>query len=148
MTMRNLRILLVEDNPDDAELTRRAFGMAGVEVELRRVENGEECLRYLRHEGDYADAPDPDLILLDLNMPVMGGREVLSAISEDDRLRHYPVVVLTTSAAEEDIEAMYRLRCSSYLTKPVSFTQFVDAIKQMAGFWLSLARLPRPRRGS
>ena len=148
MTTRNLKILLVEDNADDAELTRRAFGMAGVEVDLRRVENGEECLRYLRHEGDYADVADPDLILLDLNMPVMGGREVLSAISEDDQLRHYPVVVLTTSAAEEDIEAMYRLRCSSYLTKPVSFTQFVEAIKQMAGFWLSLARLPRPRRGS
>ena len=146
MTTRNLRILLVEDNPDDAELTRRAFNMAGVEVELNRVENGEECLRYLRHEGNYAEASDPDLILLDLNMPIMGGREVLTAIGDDEQLRHYPVVVLTTSAAEDDIDAMYRLRCSSYLTKPVSFTQFVEAIKQMAGFWLSLAHLPRPGR--
>ncbi len=135
-------ILLVEDNEDDVFLTREAFDVARLRVNLHHVDNGEKCMRFLRKQGPYADAPTPDLILLDLHMPIMDGREVLAEIVKDDKLRHLPVIVLTTSYEAKDIEQMYSLRCNSYITKPVDFNNFVQAISQLAGYWLTLVVLP------
>jgi CheY-like chemotaxis protein len=135
-------ILLVDDNEDDVFLTREAFDAASLRVRLHHVGNGEQCLQYLRRQGVYADAPAPDLILLDLHMPVMDGFEVMAEIIRDDSLRHFPVVVLTTSYEAADIRRMYGLRCSSYITKPVDFEKFVRVIAQMAAYWLTVAVLP------
>ncbi|WP_309680676.1 response regulator [Polaromonas sp.] len=135
-------ILLVEDNEDDVFLTRAAFEEAGLKINLHHVDNGEKCLQYLRKQGDYADAPTPDLILLDMHMPLMDGYEVLSEIVKDDALRHFPVVVLTTSFEAADIQKMYKLRCSSYITKPIDFDNFVKAISQLAGYWLTVVVVP------
>lgn len=135
-------ILLVEDNEDDVFLTREAFDAASLKVNLNHVDNGEKCLQYLRQEGVYAGSPAPDLILLDMHMPVMDGYEVLSEIVKDERLRHFPVVVLTTSYEAADIKKMYGLRCSSYITKPVDFESFVKVIAQLAGYWLTVVVVP------
>lgn len=135
-------ILLVDDNEDDVFLTREAFEGAGLRVNLQHVDNGEKCLQYLRKQGAYADVPTPDLILLDMHMPLMDGYEVLSEIVKDDALRHFPVVVLTTSFEAADIQKMYNLRCSSYITKPVDFDNFVKAIGQLAGYWLTVVVVP------
>ncbi len=135
-------ILLVEDNDDDVFLTREAFEAASLRVNLHHVDNGEKCLQFLRKQGPYADAVSPDLILLDMHMPVMDGYEVLSEIVKDENLRHFPVVVLTTSYEAEDIRRMYGLRCSSYITKPVDFDSFVKAIGQLAGYWLTVVVIP------
>jgi CheY-like chemotaxis protein len=135
-------ILLVDDNEDDVFLTREAFDAARLRVSLQHVDNGEKCLQYLRKQGPYVHAPSPDLILLDMHMPVMDGHEVLSEIVKDDKLRHLPVVVLTTSYEAVDIHKMYRLRCNSYITKPVDFNKFVKVIGQMAGYWLTVVVLP------
>lgn len=139
---RTAEVLLVEDNDDDAELTRIGFAQAKLAVHLHQVANGEECLAFLRHEGRFADAPTPDLILLDLNMPRMDGREVLTEISADEALRQVPVVVMTTSQADRDVLDAYRLRCSSYVVKPVDFTQFAEVIKAIANYWFQLVVLP------
>lgn len=139
---RPAEILLVEDNDDDAELMRLGFAKAKLAVNMHRVRNGEECMAFLRREGDHADALVPDLILLDLNMPRMDGREVLTEISGDDALRHLPVVVMTTSSADQDIIDSYKLRCSSYVVKPVDFTQFAEAVRSIANYWFSLVVLP------
>jgi len=139
---RTAEILLVEDNEDDVFLTREAFEAASLRVNLHHVNNGEKCLQFLRKQGPYADAPAPDLILLDMNMPVMDGHEVLAAMVADDKLRHFPVVVLTTSYEASDIQKMYKLRCSSYITKPVNFDNFVDAIGKLAGYWLTIVVIP------
>lgn len=141
---RPFRALLVGDRMNDVELTRRGFEQARFHVSMDHVENGVECLKYLRKEPPHGKVPDPDLILLDLNMPLMSGREVLAEMVEDEKLRLYPVVVLTTSEAESDVLAMYRLRCSAYLSKPISFPKFLAAIEGLAGFWLSVAQLPPP----
>jgi CheY-like chemotaxis protein len=135
-------ILLVEDNEDDVFLTREAFDAARLRVNLHHVDNGEKCMRYLRKQDPYADAPTPDLILLDLHMPIMDGREVLAEIVKDENLKSLPVVVLTTSQEAKDIEQMYKLRCNPYITKPVDFNNFVQAISQLAGYWLTLVVLP------
>lgn len=135
-------ILLVEDNDDDVFLTREAFDAAGLKVSLSHVDNGLKCLQYLRGEGHYADRKMPDLILLDMHMPIMDGHEVLSEIVKDENLRHLPVVVLTTSHEAEDIRRMYGLRCNSYITKPVNFESFVKAIGQLAGYWLTVVVIP------
>ena len=135
-------ILLVEDNEDDVFLTREAFDAARLRVNLHHVDNGEKCMSFLRKQGVYAGVPTPDLILLDLHMPIMDGREVLAEMIKDDSLRHFPVVVLTTSYEAKDIEKMYSLRCNSYITKPVDFDNFVKAISQLAGYWLTLVVLP------
>jgi CheY-like chemotaxis protein len=103
-------------------------------------------MQFLRKQGPYAKAPTPDLILLDLHMPIMDGREVLAEIVKDDKLRHLPVVVLTTSYEAKDVEQMYSLRCNSYITKPIDFNNFVQAISQLAGYWLTLVVLPDPSR--
>ena len=135
-------ILLVEDNDDDVFLTREAFSAASLRVNLQRVDNGEKCLKYLRKQAPYEDAVTPDLILLDMHMPVMDGHEVLSEIVKDEKLRHMPVVVLTTSYEAADIRKMYGLRCNSYITKPVNFESFVSAIAQLAGYWLTVVVVP------
>jgi chemotaxis family two-component system response regulator Rcp1 len=135
-------ILLVEDNADDVFLTREAFDAAGLRVNLHHVDNGEKCMQFLYRQGPYADAPMPDLILLDMHMPVMDGYEVLTEIVKDEKLRHLPVVVLTTSYEAADIHKMYGLRCSSYITKPVDFDNFVKVIAQLAGYWLTVVVTP------
>lgn len=139
---RPAEILLVEDNQDDVLLTRMGFTRAKLQVNLHHVENGEECLAFLRKSGAHANAPTPDLVLLDLNMPVMDGREVLAELVADEKLRHMPVVVMTTSADERDVLEMYRLRCSSYIVKPVDFDQFLVAIHSIGIYWFTVAVLP------
>lgn len=136
-------ILLVEDNEDDVELTREGFKRSKVAVNLHHVENGQECMAFLRKEGNYVNVPTPDLILLDLNMPVMSGYEVLAQISADEKLNHLPVVILTTSSDERDILKMYKLRCSSYIVKPVDFTQFLRVIHEFTNYWFSVVVLPK-----
>lgn len=136
-------ILLVEDNEDDVLLTREGLKRSKVAVHLHHVENGAECMAYLRKQGDYANATTPDVILLDLNMPVMNGYEVLEQISLDEQLRHLPVVILTTSSNEKDILKMYRLRCSSYIVKPVDFLQFQRVINEFTNYWFSIVVLPK-----
>lgn len=137
--------LLVEDNEDDVFLTRAAFEASGLRVNLHHVDNGEKCLKFLRKEAPYVDAPFPDLILLDMHMPVMGGHEVLSEIVKDEKLRKVPVVVLTTSSEAEDINKMYYLRCNSYITKPVNFDNFIKVIGQLGGYWLTVVVVPDPQ---
>ena len=136
-------ILLVEDNDDDFYLTQEAFSAASLRVNLQRVDNGEKCLKYLRKQAPYEDAITPDLILLDMHMPVMDGHEVLAEIVKDDNLRHFPVVVLTTSYESADIQKMYKLRCNSYITKPVDFDSFVQAIAKLSGYWLTVVVVPQ-----
>ena len=144
MAYRAAQVLLVEDNEDEVFLTRRAFRDVIPMLHLHHVDNGQKCMAYLRREPPYSDALMPDLVLLDLNMPVMDGREVLREIIADPSLRHLPVVVLTTSAEEGDIYEMYRLRCSSYVTKPVNFDKFVQLVHQLVDYWLNLVHLPTP----
>ncbi len=137
-------ILLVDDNDDDVYLTQEAFSAASLKVNLQRVDNGEKCLQYLRKQAPYEGAVAPDLILLDMHMPVMDGYEVMAEILKDETLHHLPVVVLTTSYEAADIKKMYGLRCSSYITKPVDFESFAKAIGQMAGYWLTVVVVPEP----
>jgi two-component system response regulator len=139
---RPAEILLVEDNENDVELTRIAFSRARFAVNLHHVPNGEVCMEFLHQQGAYADAPLPDLILLDLNMPRMGGREVLEEIVKDEKLRHLPVVILTTSDADEDVLEAYKLRCSSYIVKPVDFDNFLKAVQSIGDYWFTLVVLP------
>ncbi len=139
---RPARILLVEDNPDDVELMRSSLKRSNIVVDLQHVENGADCMRFLRREGEYSDAPRPDLILLDLNMPIMDGREVLNEIVADDDLKILPVVVFTTSDDERDVTAMYKLRCSSYVTKPVDFNELQNVVQEISKYWFTLAVLP------
>lgn len=140
--VRPAEILLVEDNMSDVILTRESFRLAKLLVNLHHVEDGVDCLAFLRKEGSYADAPTPDLILLDLNMPKMDGREVLAELVADERLRHLPVVILTTSAEDADVLDMYQLRCSSYIVKPVDFGQFQSVVQSIGMYWFSLVVLP------
>jgi CheY-like chemotaxis protein len=135
-------ILLVEDNDDEVFLTRRAFRDCGPFVTLHHVDDGAKCLAFLRKQLPYENAPTPDLVLLDLNMPVMDGREALRAIQADAGLRHIPVVILTTSGEESDVMSMYRIGCNSYVTKPVNFDKFVSLVDQLLDYWLNLVRLP------
>jgi two-component system, chemotaxis family, response regulator Rcp1 len=139
---RAIEVLLAEDREDDALLTREAFRRTGRRINLHHVENGLACMAFLRNEDPYVEAPTPDLLLLDLNMPLMSGQEVLAAIVADERLRHLPVVVLTTSDADLDVLAMYQMRCSSYITKPVDFDRFLNVISVLAEYWTSLVVLP------
>ncbi len=143
---RPAEILLVEDNDNDVELTKIGFKQAKFRVNLHHVPNGEECMAFLRKEGKYADAPWPDLVLLDLNMPRMDGREVLQEIAVDETLNCIPVVVLTSSEADNDVLMSYRLRCSSYIVKPVGFEKFVRAVQSLGEYWFELVVLPpKPR---
>jgi CheY-like chemotaxis protein len=139
---RPITVLYAEDNDNDFELTRLGFKQARLAVDLQHVEDGEECLSYLRREGRYAHAQRPDLLLLDINMPKKNGFEVLKEISSDPDLCSLPVVILTTSRADEDIAAMYKLRCSSYVAKPVNFDKFAAVIRSITDYWFSVVELP------
>ena len=139
---RPAEILLAEDNDNDVELTRQGFKRAKLLVNLHCVRDGEECLTFLRKQGKYINAPTPDLILLDLNMPKIGGREVLAEIMGDDRLKSLPVVVLSTSEEGEEILKMYKMRCNSYIVKPVDFEQFLTVVRSIADYWFTVVVLP------
>jgi CheY-like chemotaxis protein len=140
---RPAEILLVEDSILDVKLTRASFEKAKFNVNLHHVEHGEECMAFLRKEAPYADTPMPDMILLDLNMPVMDGREVLAEIVKDETLHHLPVVILTTSDDERDVLEMYQLRCSAYVTKPVDFNKFQEIVQSIDTMWLTAVVRPR-----
>jgi CheY-like chemotaxis protein len=137
-----IEVLLVEDDPGDVVLTKEAFADNKVKNNLHVVSDGEEAIAFLRHEGAFADAPRPDLILLDLNLPRKDGREVLEEIKADDRLRPIPVVVLTTSEAEEDIVRSYDLHANAYVTKPVDFEQFISVVRRIDDFFVTVVKLP------
>jgi CheY-like chemotaxis protein len=139
---RPIEILLVEDNPGDVRLTIEALKEGKVRNNLAVAKDGVEALAFLRRQGNYADASRPDLILLDLNLPRKDGREVLAEIKEDPALRRIPVVVLTTSKAEEDIVRTYDLHANCYITKPVDLEQFISVVRSIDDFWLSVVRLP------
>jgi two-component system response regulator len=141
---RPAEILLAEDNENDVELTRLAFKRCKLMLNLHHVPDGEECMAFLRKQGKYSHAPTPDLILLDLNMPRMDGREVLAEVVADKTLNAIPVVVLTTSAQDEEILKLYKLRCSSYIIKPVDFEQFLQAVGSIAEYWFTVVVLPTP----
>ena len=138
-------ILLVEDDPGDQELARRASEVAGLRAELRVASDGAEALDYLQQRERYAppgDAPRPDLVLLDLNMPRMDGRELLRHMRADPQLVSVPVVVLTTSDQRSDIAECYKLGCNSYVTKPADLTDFVQCLQRLSAYWFDLVRLP------
>ncbi len=137
-----IEILLVEDNPGDIRLTQEVLKEGKVQNTLSVVENGVQAISFLRKENEYQDAPTPDLILLDLNLPKKDGREVLLDIKNDPELKKIPVVVLTTSQAEEDILKVYDLNANCYISKPVDFGQFIDVVKSIENFWLSIVKLP------
>lgn len=138
-----VEILLVEDNPGDVRLTREALREGRMPTRLSVVGDGEEAPDFLHRRGRHAAAPRPDLILLDLNLPRMDGREVLAAIKSDDALRRIPVVVLTSSLAEPDVLASYQLSANCYVAKPVDYEQFIRVVRAIEEFWLTVARLPR-----
>jgi len=142
MNSRTIEILLVEDNPGDARLTREAFNEGRLLNNLTVVGDGVEALAYLRQQGQYAKSVRPDLVLLDLNLPKKDGREVLAEIKEDEQLKMIPVVVLTTSAAQEDVARAYGSHANCYITKPVDLDQFLRVAQSIENFWLSLVRLP------
>lgn len=146
MTGKPIEILLVEDNPADVRLTQEALKEGKVRNNLFVARDGVEALEFLRRQGPHAKASKPDLILLDLNLPRKDGREVLSDIKNDDNLRTIPVVVLTTSSAEADILKSYNLHANCYITKPVDLEQFVQVIKSIDDFWLTVVRLPTDKR--
>ncbi|MFH1532081.1 MAG: response regulator [Pseudomonadota bacterium] len=137
-----IEILLVEDNPGDVILTREALRSGKISNNLQVVEDGEQAMAYLRREGPYADAPRPDVILLDLNLPRKDGREVLGEVKSDHDLKHIPVVVLTTSQSEADVMETYGLHANCYLVKPVEYGPFLEVIRSFESFWLSVVRLP------
>ena len=139
--VRVINVLLVEDDPGDVLMTREAFEEY-LNNRLDVVNDGAEAIAYLRREGEYADAPRPDLILLDLNLPRRDGREVLAEVKADDSLRHIPVIVLTTSQADEDVLRSYQLHANAYVTKPVDFDGFIEAIRQIDHFFVSVVQLP------
>lgn len=139
---RPAEILLVEDNPGDVELTREGLEAAKVCNNLHVVMDGVEALAFLRREGKYADAPRPDLVFLDLNLPKKDGRQVLAEIKADEDLRVIPVVILTTSKAEEDILKSYKLNANSYISKPVDFAGFAEIVRAIDHFWFSVVILP------
>lgn len=138
-----IEVLLVEDNPGDVRLMVEALKGAKVNNNLHVVNNGEAAMAFLRKEDDYAGVPTPDLIMLDLNLPKKDGREVLEEIKGDSLLKHIPVVVITTSAAEEDILKSYKLHANCYITKPVNFGQFTKVVQSIEEFWFTVVKLPR-----
>ncbi|MEZ0360047.1 response regulator [Mycobacterium sp. SA01] len=138
-----IHILLVEDNPGDVRLTREALRGAKVANDLHVVGDGEAAIDYLRRRGRYTDAPRPDIVLLDLNLPRLDGREVLSDIKSDPELAKIPIIILTSSSAERDINSAYELHANCYISKPVDFTEFIEAVRSLEGFWLRIVRLPK-----
>ena len=139
---REVNILIVEDNYPDVLLAKEVLIEAKVKNKLNVVDDGEKAMEYLLKKGDYVNATTPDLILLDLNLPKKDGREVLIEIKDNSELKRIPVVILTTSKAEEDIVNMYEHHANAYITKPVDFNQFIEVIKSLENFWLSIVKLP------
>lgn len=135
-------ILLVEDNPGDVKLTEKAFENANLLNNMHHAADGEEAMDFLHQRGEYEDAPKPDIVLLDLNLPKLNGDEVLKKIKDNEELRRIPVVMLTSSEAEEDIMSTYNLHANAYMTKPVEFSGFIDVVKKVEGFWFSVVRYP------
>jgi CheY-like chemotaxis protein len=143
-----IEVLLVEDSPGDVRLTQEAFRYANKAIQLHVVSDGVEALAFLKQEGGYEDSPRPDLILLDLNLPRMDGREVLSRIKADEALKSIPTVILTTSEAEVDIATSYQLQANCYLSKPVQLDAFESLVKSINDFWLKQAKLPQHREAA
>jgi two-component system, chemotaxis family, response regulator Rcp1 len=142
-TVKEIEILMVEDGPGDVRLTIEALKDAKIRNHLNVVSDGEEALSFLRKQGPYANAPRPDLILLDLNLPKKDGREVLKEIKQEENLKRIPVVVLTISTAERDILKVYDLHANCYINKPVDFEQFTKVVKSIEDFWFTVVKLPR-----
>jgi two-component system, chemotaxis family, response regulator Rcp1 len=140
-----IEVLLVEDSPGDVRLTKEAFRSANPSIHLHVATDGVEAMAFLRHQGEHSEAPRPDLILLDLNLPKMDGREVLAHIKKDDGLKGIPTVILTTSDAEVDIVKSYQLQANCYLNKPVQLDAFEALVKNINEFWLRDAKLPKQR---
>ena len=138
-----VEVLLVEDSPGDVRLTREAFREADVSIRLHTANDGVEAVAFLRQQGAHVHAPRPDLILLDLNLPRMDGREVLSFIKEDKSLTTIPTVILTTSDADADIQRSYQLRANAYLIKPVQLDDFENLVRSISDFWLTKVKLPQ-----
>lgn len=138
-----IEVLLVEDDPGDVLLTVEAFEHNKVNNTLHVVNDGEQAMAFLRREDGFADVPRPDLVLLDLNLPRKSGLEVLGEIKDDDELRRIPVVILTTSEADEDILRSYHLHANAYVTKPVDFDQFISVVRRIDDFFLTVVKLPR-----
>lgn len=141
--MRSVNILLVEDNPDDVILTKESLKEGKIKNTLYDVGDGVEAMEFLRQKGKYAGKPRPDIVFLDLNLPKKDGRQVLEEIKSDADLRTIPVVILTTSEAEEDVIKSYNLHANCYISKPVSLDRFIHVIKQMDEFWFDIVRLPK-----
>lgn len=139
---RPVEILLVEDNPGDIRLTQEALREGKISNRLHVACDGVEALEFLQRDGEHSDAPSPDVILLDLNLPRKDGRELLADIKQDEDLKHIPVVILTTSAHDEDIIRSYKLHANCYITKPVDFDQFISVVRSIEDFWLTVVRLP------
>lgn len=135
-------ILLADDNEVDQFLTRKAFRASGRPFTMDCVEDGEQCLRYLRRDPPYEHSPRPDLVLLDLNMPRVDGRDVMQALNEDERLRPLPVIILTTSHSEKDRIDMFNLRCNAYMTKPLDYNDFCALVTSLYDYWFKSATLP------
>jgi chemotaxis family two-component system response regulator Rcp1 len=135
-------ILLVEDNEGDARLAKEAMRDSKIRNTLHHVSDGEEAMAFLRKEGQYAKAPRPDLVLLDLNLPKKDGRQVLAEIKNDDELKRIPVVILTVSSAEEDILKSYNLHANCFITKPIDLSQFMKVVRSVEDFWLTIVKLP------
>lgn len=149
MSKKESVVLLVEDNPAEQNLAKRSFKKCTVEANLQIVSDGEEALEYLFRRGRYADpssSPRPDIILLDLNLPKVEGREVLKTIKEFKPLANIPVIVLTTSRKPEDVVRSYELGCSSFLNKPVDITEFINVLKEVGSYWLELVVLPTKKQ--
>jgi len=142
MSVRVIEILLVEDNPGDVRLIIEAFKEGKILCNLSVVGDGVEALQYLNREEKYENSPRPDIIMLDLNLPRKDGRQVLEEIKSDERFKRIPVMVLTTSSAEEDILRSYNLHANCYITKPVDLDQFMNLVKSIENFWLTIVRLP------
>ena len=143
--MRSLTVLLVEDSARDVRLTQRAFAQADIAHDLRVVRDGDEALEYLHRKGAYAlpgSSPRPDMILLDLNLPRMGGHELMQRVKQDMRFRQVPIIVLTTSGRSDDVRQAYENGANAYLLKPVEFSRFTEVIGHLASFWLETVELP------
>ncbi len=145
---KHINVLLVEDSPGDVRLTKDAFREANGSIRLHVAVDGVEAMAFLKQEGAHVDAPRPDIILLDLNLPKMDGREVLVHIKDDDNLKTIPTVILTTSNDEADILKSYQLQANCYLTKPVQLVAFESLVKSINDFWLTKAQLPSPQKGA
>jgi CheY-like chemotaxis protein len=142
-TLQPIRILMVEDDPADVRLTWEALKNNKVRIIMHDVPDGIEAMAFLRKEGPYARMPRPDLILLDLNLPRMDGREVLTELKSDSKLRRIPVIVLTTSQGEEDILAAYDMNANCFITKPVGWKKFIEVVRLINEFWLTVVKLPK-----